>query len=137
MLALLTILPCPRASMGVANALVRWMSPARVHLDHRVDLIEVLTLDQPAGELPGVVDQHIDPLAAELGDASVDPLARGELDANRPGLPRAALAERREVACVAHAGQEVHIALGERLHQRAADAAVGPGHENGLSGKVH
>lgn len=78
-----------------------------------------------------------DPPAAELGQAGLDLLARGELHSHRPHLPSSALADPREVSRVAHAGQQVNVALGELLNERAADAAVGPGYENAESGKVH
>lgn len=115
MLALFTILPRPAASIGSSRTLV----------------------EQPAGELTRFVDQHVDPPAAELGqEASISSREESSIRTARTSRAPRSLTPR-EVSRVAHAGQQVNIALGELLNQRAADAAVGPGYENAESGKVH
>ena len=104
-----------------------------VDLEHRVDRVHLLLLEQPAGHLAGVVDEQVDVAQVERVDAGVDRLAAGEVHADR-----ADALDRLEGVGVAHAGEhEPHRPGGERLAHGAADAAVGAGDEGGAAGQVH
>jgi hypothetical protein len=113
-----------------------------VDLHERVHVGHVLLFEQAGGELPGVVDQHVDigELVAQRVGRGVDRLARGQVDVHGANLGRAAGRrddglERLEVA---DAGQhELQRAPGELLDHCAADAAAGAGDECGPGGEVH
>jgi hypothetical protein len=113
-----------------------------VDLEHRVDRGGVLLLEQAADELAGVVDEDVGlgEAGAERGDRLVDRLARGEVEGDGADVGRAARRRRQrlEAVRVADAGEEaVQRAGGERLGERAPDAAVGAGDEGGAAGEVH
>ena len=72
----------------------------QVDLEHRVDRLHVLLLEQPAGHLAGVVDEQVDVLVQRVG-ARVDRLAAGEVHAHRADL--GAARDQLERAGVAHA----------------------------------
>ena len=105
-----------------------------VDLEHRVDVLDVLLLQQAAGHPPGVVDEQADrvEVVAERVDARVDRLARGEVHRDGADLARAAGRQRRRLigSWVTHAGEDgPHGARGELGHDGLADAAIGPGDE--------
>ena len=70
-----------------ARALVRCATRDEVDLEHRVDRVHVLLLEQPAGHLAGVVDEQVDRRARSSAatHASIDSRL-GEVDAHRAHL---------------------------------------------------
>jgi len=112
-----------------------------VHLEHRVDVVELLLLEQATGHQAGVVHEQAD--AVELGDriaALVDRLARGQVHPRRAHRLRAAgsRVDGLEGLGLAHAGEhQLERPRGQLLGDRAADPAVGARHERDRAGQVH
>jgi len=109
-----------------------------IDLEHRVDRLGVLLLEQSAGHEAGVVHEQVD--RRQLAGGRLDRLAAGEVHAHGTHLARAAgrRVERREALRVAGAAeQQAERPFGQLLRHGAADAAVRAGHERGLSLEVH
>jgi len=115
--------------------------PDEVDLEHRVDLVHVLLLEQAAGELPRVVHEQVERrLVSEAGPAALHGLPRGQVHDDRPYLPRASWRRLQRLVVVERARADEHQVerpLGELLGDRATDAAVCAGDECDCSGKVH
>jgi len=112
--------------------------PDEVHLEHRVDVVDLLLLEQAAGHQPGVVHEQIQ--LRQRGRRGVDRVSVREVHAHRPHLHRTAVrhVERLEALGVAHAAQEQRERAARELRgDRAADAAVRSGHERCLSCEIH
>ena len=110
----------------------------QVDLEHRVDLVDVLLLEQAAGHEAGVVDEQVD--VRQRRGATLDRLARREIERDGAHLTGAARRRRGrlEAVGVAHAvEQQVEPAGGELGGDRAADAAVRAGDECCESVQVH
>jgi len=109
-----------------------------VDLEHRVDLVEVLLLEQAAGETAGVVDEQID--VRQSGSAPIDRRARGQVDLDGADLARAARRgdDRVHLAGRPRPGEQQRERLArQRLGDRAADAAVGAGDQRRLPLQLH
>jgi hypothetical protein len=104
-----------------------------VDLEHRVDLVEVLVLEQPAGHAAGVVDEDVDVLGVERVVGGVDRVAAAEVHPHR-----AHVRDRLERVGVADAREHLlHVLPRERLGDRPSDAAVGTRHESCPAVEVH
>ena len=109
-----------------------------VDLEHRVDGLHLLLLEQPAGHLSRVVDEQVDrgQLVAEGVHAGVERLPAREVEPDRADLGRTV--DGLEGVRVAYAREhEPQRANGERFADSAADAAVCACDEGGAAGEVH
>ena len=109
----------------------------QVDLEHRVDLVEVLLLEQATGHAAGVIDEQIDLVAPlEPGERLLDRLARGEVHSHGPHLDPSR--DGIEAGGVADPGEDEPERLSrEPLDDGAADSAVGARDEGGRSVEVH
>jgi len=104
-----------------------------VHLEHRVDVVGLLLLEQAAGHEAGVVHEQLHP--REAGSALLYGLARGEVELDVADLARAAGRRGGRIGRVAAhpAEEQAERALRELLGDGPADPAARAGHERGLS----
>jgi len=111
--------------------------PDQIDLEHRVDVVRVLLLEQAAGHEPGVVDEQIE--RRQRAGRLLDGLPRREVDGEVSDLARPARRRSGRLGVGgAHAAEEqLERARSKLLGNRTSDAAARAGYECCGSGEIH